>query len=118
MAWLPHQHPHQSVALAVCKGLLVAKALSQALVLRDWWSPPLVISWAGGDHDEELQKHWAVSEPEIDARTQGMDLLCRWSEAHSRLTELQAAHQGSSAEVFAVAINQWLAGALPQHRLR
>ena len=114
---LPHQHPHQMVALAVCKGLFVAKALSRALVLKGWWSPPLVISSSGGDHDDELRNLWTVSEPEIDARPQGMDLPDQWSGAHSRLTELQETHSDEPAEVLAVAINQWLAGALPQHRV-
>ena len=112
---LPHQHPHRLVALAVCKALFVAKALSGALVRKGCWSPPLVMSSSGGDHDDELQKLWAVSKPEIHARPQAMDLPVRWSEAHSRLTALQVLHRRGSAEDLAVAINQWretLTGAL------
>ena len=112
---LPYQHPHQYVALAVCKTLWVAKALSGALVQKGWWSPPLVISSSGGDHDEQLQKLWDASEPKFHARPQGMHLPCQWAEAHSRLTELQAASPQHSDTDLAAAINKWLGGDSPQH---
>ena len=105
---LPHQHPHQSVALAVCKGLFVAKALSQALVQKRWWSPPLVISWAGGDHDEKLQELWAVSEPQIRARDRERDLLCEWREVHKVLTGQTVLWRRYSVEKFASGIKLWL----------
>ena len=101
---LPHQHPHQLVALAVCKALWVAKALAGALVQEGWWSPPLVISSSGEDHDEELQKLWAASKPEFHARRQATDLPVRWSQAHKRLASLQSLYRRLTDEQFAKGI--------------